>query len=56
VGAAAVAVLFRTDAERGATMALTVAAVMAVAASVLSFSRLRGHPPAVSPPPSEAVE
>jgi len=56
VGAAVVAVLFRTHAERGATLALTVAAVMAVAASALSFSRLRGHQPAASPPPSEAVE
>jgi DHA2 family multidrug resistance protein-like MFS transporter len=56
VGAAGVAVLFRTHAERGATMALTVASVMAVVASLLSFSRLRGHPPAASPPPREAVE
>ena len=51
VGAAGVAVFFRTHGEHGTTMALTVAAVMALVASLLSFTRLSAQEPAATPPP-----
>jgi DHA2 family multidrug resistance protein-like MFS transporter len=51
VGAAGVAVFFRTHDEHGAMVALTVAAVMAFVASLLSFSRLNAQQSAAIPPP-----
>jgi MFS transporter, DHA2 family, multidrug resistance protein len=51
IGAAGVAVFFSTHGERGATVALTVAAVMAFVASLLSFTRLKGTQAAATPPP-----
>jgi DHA2 family multidrug resistance protein-like MFS transporter len=45
VGAASVAVLFRTHADRGATIALAAAAVLAFVASLFSFSRLHAGQP-----------
>ena len=47
IGAAGVAILFRSYAQRGAVMALYIAAAFAIAAAILSLSRLApepGHP------------
>jgi DHA2 family multidrug resistance protein-like MFS transporter len=52
VGAAVVAVLFRTHTESGAKIALVASAVMALTAAVFSLSRLRAaHPAATNAPP-----
>lgn len=53
VGAAGVAVFFRASVEGGAKTALTVATVLSVVASVLSFSRLRVSQHASPPPPPQ---
>ena len=45
VGAAGVAVLFRTYAQRGSQVTLYIAAGFAVAAALLSLSRLTPEPP-----------
>lgn len=55
IGAAGVAVFFRAHEENGARIALTVATVIAVVASILSFSRLRTNQPSSTPPPQEAM-
>jgi DHA2 family multidrug resistance protein-like MFS transporter len=44
-GAAVVAVLFSTHQEGGAQIALIIAAMLAMIAALLSFSRLRTTPP-----------
>ncbi len=52
VGAAVVAVLFRTHMESGAKIALVASAVMALIAALFSLSRLRTtHPDETVPPP-----
>jgi len=53
IGAAGVAVFFRAHGEGGAKIALTVAMVLAVVASILSFSRLRTQPASTPPPPPQ---
>ena len=55
LGAAIVAVLFRTQMERGAKIALVAAAVMALVAAIFSFSRLRAPQPAAASPPPEVM-
>jgi DHA2 family multidrug resistance protein-like MFS transporter len=44
LGAAGVAILFRAYAQRGSSLALMIAAVIALAAAVVSVSRLAGNP------------
>jgi DHA2 family multidrug resistance protein-like MFS transporter len=53
IGAAGVAVFFRSHGEGGAKIALTVAMALAVVASILSFSRLRTQPVSTPPPPPQ---
>ena len=55
IGAAIVAVLFRTYVERGAKIALVASAVMALIAAVFSLSRLRTPQPAATSPPPEVM-
>ena len=55
IGAASVAVFFRTHLERGATIALAAAALMAFVAALFSFSRLRSQPPASTGPRDEGM-
>jgi MFS transporter, DHA2 family, multidrug resistance protein len=55
VGAAVVAVLFRTHTESGAKIALVASSVMALTAAVFSLSRLRTTHPAETARPPEAM-